>query len=113
MISKDSFLSSVFLEEGNIETQTKYFLKRLGYCMSKCFKKIRVNKNKKNKDLEGLFRLRRILRTRKDDESYEKLREVETKLANICADDNAKIIQDACEGLSCEGVELMPENFGN
>ena len=102
--SEDSFLSSVFTEEGNIETQTKYFLKRLGYCMSKSFKKIRVNKNKtKNKHLEELFNLRRILKTKKDDESYEKLVEVETKLANICADENARTIQEACEGLSCEG----------
>jgi hypothetical protein len=101
--SEDSFLSSVFTEEGNIETQTKNFLKRLGYCMSKSFKKIRVNKNKKNKDLEELFNLRRILKTKKDDESYDKLVEVETKLANICADDNARTIQEACEGLSCEG----------
>ena len=101
--SKDSFLSSVFTEDGNIEKQTKYFLKRLRYCMSKYFKKIRVSNNKKNKDLEELFSLRRILRTRKDEESFEKIREVETKLAIICAGDNAKIIQDACEGLSCEG----------
>lgn len=101
--SEDLFLSSVFTEEGNIETQTKYFLKILGYCMSKSFKKIRVNKNKKNKDLEELFNLRRILKTKKDDESYDKLVEVETKLANICADNNARTIQEACEGLSCEG----------
>ena len=101
--SEDSFLSSVFTEEGNIETQTKYFLKRLVYFMSKSFKKIRVNENKKNKDLEELFNLRRILKTKKDDESCEKLVEVETKLANICADENARTIQEACEGLSCEG----------
>ena len=101
--SEDSFLSSVFTEKGNIETQTKYFLKRLVYFMSKSFKKIRVNENKKNKDLEELFNLRRILKTKKDDESCEKLVEVETKLANMCADENARTIQEACEGLSCEG----------
>ena len=30
------------------------------------------------------------------------LKIVESKLAEICADDNIKIIKDACEGLTCE-----------
>ena len=65
IMSEDLFLSSVFTEEGNIETKAKYFLKILGYCMSKSFKKIRVNKNKKNKDLEELFNLKRMMNAMK------------------------------------------------
>ena len=48
LTSKDEFLSSVFKEEGDIETQTKHFLKRLDYCIRKCFTKIRVTKNKRD-----------------------------------------------------------------
>ena len=42
--SKDTFLSSVFIENGNIETQTKIFLKRPNYCISQSFKKIRITR---------------------------------------------------------------------
>ena len=52
MTSKDTFLSSVFCENGSINNQTKKFLKRLGYCTNTCFKKIRVNsKNRRNTKL--------------------------------------------------------------
>ena len=37
LMSRDTFLSSVFQENGNIETQTKIFLKRLKYCISQSF----------------------------------------------------------------------------
>ena len=103
MTSKDTFLSSVFCENGSINIQTKKFLKRLGYCMNTCFKKIRVNsKNRRNIELEELFNHRRILRSKKDNISFKKLKQVEEKLANICAEDNAKIIEDACTDLTCE-----------
>ena len=63
--SKDTFLSEVFTEGGKVERQTKIFLKRLNYCLSLCFKKIRLHKSKKNKELEELFAQRRILRNKK------------------------------------------------
>ena len=103
MTSKDTFLSSVFCENGSINNQTKKFLKRLGYCMNTCFKKIRVNsKIRRNTELEELFTQRRIFRSKKDNISFEKLKQVEKKLAKICAEDNAKIIENACTGLTCE-----------
>ena len=52
LTSKDNFLSSVFNNEGDIETQTNRFLKRLKYCLSICFKKIRVSKTKRNPEVE-------------------------------------------------------------
>ena len=103
MTSQDSFLSSVFETEESIQKQTKKFLKRLGYCMSMCFRKIRVNHSKKNKVLEDLFNQRRILKHKIDDNSFEKLKDVEAKLATICASDNVRIITEACAGLTCEG----------
>ena len=94
MTSKDTFLFSVFSENGNIETQTKQFLKRLGYCMSICFKKIRVkNNDKRNTELEELFNHRRILKAKKDENCFDKLEIVEKKLAEICAEENARIIE--------------------
>ena len=98
--SKNIFLSGLFQEEGNIEIKTKKFLKRLNYCLSVSFKKITINKSRK---LEELFTRRRILRNKCDDKSFESLKEVNKKIAEICASDNLKIIKEACEGLTVEG----------
>ena len=101
--SKNNFLSEVFEnEEKCIEVKTKQFLKRLGYCLSQSFKKIRIGTNRKNVELENLFNKRRILRTKKDDYSIEKLDDVERRLSEICADDNLKIVNEACGGLTSE-----------
>ena len=82
-----TFLSEVFNDEDkNIEIKTKQFLKRLKYCVSKSFKKIRLTKSKQNKELETLFNKRRILKTKKDECSAEELKLVENKLADLCAD---------------------------
>ena len=56
MTNSDVFLSEVFGDKNkSIGVQTKHFLKRFGYCLSKCFKKIRIGKTKKNKELEDLM----------------------------------------------------------
>ena len=99
-------MSSVFKDGGNIETQSKIFLKRLGYCLSVCFNKIRVKKNKRNSEIEGLFQKRRILKTKKDEKSHEELQNIETKLAEMCAEDNSKLIKDACEGCGVNAGKL-------
>ena len=45
---------------------------------------------KKNNELEELFIRRRILRNKKDGNSFQCLNEVKNKLAEICALDNKK-----------------------
>ena len=103
MTSKDKFLSEVFHDdEKKIEVKTKQFIKRLGFCVSKCFKKIRIKSTHKNKALETLFNRRRILRTKKDAESLKVLEAVEAKLSDLCAEDNARLIKEACGFISCE-----------
>ena len=83
LTSKDNFLSSVFNNEGDIETQTNKFLKRLNYCLSICFKKIRVSKTKRNPEVEQLFARRKSLRKKSDENSIARLKEVENKLQVI------------------------------
>ena len=52
MTSKDKFLSEVFNDEiKKIEVKTKQFLKILGFCISKCFRKIRISQTKETKNL--------------------------------------------------------------
>ena len=111
LTSSDNFLSSVFQKKGNIEKQTKIFLKRLKYCISQSFRKIRIKKSKRNVELEELFKKRRILKNKKDVASVYMLKNVEAKLSEICADDNLKIITDACEGLTCEEEGVNAEKL--
>ena len=103
MTGKDSFFSEVFSDETKIiSVKTKYFIKRLGFLLSKCFRKIRLKQTKRNKDIEKLFNTRRILRPKTDDFSIKALEDVDKKLSELCAKDNVRMINEACEGLSCE-----------
>ena len=100
MTSRDTFLSEIFNDESKkIEVKTKQFTKRLKFLMSKCFRKIRIGPSKRNKELEKLFTMRRILKNKTDEQSLESLKTVEEKLANMCAEDNLKIVNESCQGL--------------
>ena len=101
MTNKGNFLSEVFHNvDKNIEVTTKQFIKRFGYCISKCFKKVRVKGTQQNKSLENLFNQRRILRNKNYEASIEALDKVNAKLSELCAEDNLKLIQEACKGMS-------------
>ena len=89
LTSNTEFLSSIFGENKDINVLTKKFLKRLNGCLYKCFRKIKVN-DKQNKELDYLFRKRKELRIKHDDESKEELKKVEEELSNRCASDNYK-----------------------
>ena len=75
---------------------------RLGFCVSKCFRKIRIKGTHRNRALEEIFNKRRILRTKKDAKSVKALQDVEDKLSEMCAEENMKLIQEACGSISCE-----------
>ena len=89
-------------ETKDINVKTKKFIKRLNFCLSQCFRKIRVKQTRRNKEIEELFNKRRILRTKKDEVSQKALEEVEERLSQMCAEDKQKTIKEACEGLTCE-----------
>ena len=96
MTNKDTFLSEVFEDETkNIAVKTKQFVKRIGYCLSQCFRKVRIKQTKRNKEIEGFFSRRRILRTKTDNASIEALELVDKKLSEMCSKDNMKLIEEA------------------
>ena len=102
MTNKGTFLSEVFAnEKKDIEVKTKQFLKRLKGCITKCFNKIRIRKQRKDKKLEELFEKRRKLKGNKDETSIEELANVEEMLALHCASKNYQIVKEACDGLTC------------
>ena len=49
-----------------------------------------------------MFKQRRILKTKTDERSKDDLKNVEEKLAEMCAEDNWKVIQEACAEIACE-----------
>ena len=103
MTSKNNFLSEVFDDKNkDINVKTKKFIKRLNFCLSQCFRKIRIKQTRRNKEIEELFNRRRILRTKEDEASQQTLELVEERLSEMCAEDNQRTIKEACEGLTCE-----------
>ena len=101
--SNGKFQNHIFAEYFGLEKHSTVSLSgRLNYCISQSFKKIRIKRSVKNVELENLFNKRRIFKGKKDEASVEMLKQVELKLAEICADDNLKLIEEACEGLTCE-----------
>ena len=109
MTSEGHFLSEVFNDENkDIEVKTKQFLKRLKFVITKCFKKTRAKGQKKNQQLERLFEKRRELKNKKDERSTKELEKVEEMLSVQCAEQNFRLVKEACEGLACEngGVNL-------
>ena len=101
MTDEGTFLSEVFKDENkDIEVKTKQFLKRLKFCIIKSFKKIRIKGPKRDKKLEELFEKRRKIK--RDKNKVAELEQVEEMLALHCADKNLKIVNEACEGLTCE-----------
>ena len=63
MTSKDEFLSEMFNEPNkSINATSKRFIKKLGFCITKSLKKMRINKTHRNKALEELLSRRRVLR---------------------------------------------------
>ena len=101
--SNGNFLSEVFEDENKcVDVKSKQFIKRLKFCLSKCFKKIRIKGTKRNLHLEQLFERRRILRTKTDEISMASLKDVDKELSELCAKENMETINEACKGLSCE-----------
>ena len=69
-------LSKIINSDKPIDVVTKKFLKRLKGFVHQCFRKVKIVE-KEDKDLEDLYNIRRILRTKSDAESEIKLEEVE------------------------------------
>ena len=100
-MSNNAFLSSVFESNGDINTQTKKFKKRLNGCLHKSFRKITIT-DKPNKELEDLFYRRKVLRTKSDGRSRAELENIENELAKRCAEENKKKIEEELAGLDCD-----------
>ena len=78
--TKTDHLSKLIDSDKSIHLVTKKFLKRLQGFVHQCFKKIRIVE-KEDKKLTEMYNLRRLLRTKSDEDSLKKLDELEDKLS--------------------------------
>ena len=102
LTSKPGILSDIFKNgNGDINSLTKKFIKRLNGCLHECFQKIRLS-NHENKEVNKLFEQRRSLRTKTDNASKKELMKTEEKLAELCAKENFNKIMDEVKGLESE-----------
>ena len=74
-------LSSVFDEEGDLNTLTKKFMKRLEGTIKRCFKKIRIKK-RTDEIKESLFKKWKSLKNKDDQKSKKELEDVEKELTD-------------------------------
>ena len=94
-------LYKIFENEENLDKATEMFLTKINKYIKTCFKKIRITE-KPNIEIENLFIERKNLRNKNDEISIKKLKDVEDKLAELCAKSNYTKINEEISGLECE-----------
>ena len=99
--SNNDNLSVIFDNEDDLNVATNAFIMKLNKCITTCFKKIRV-REKPNKEVEELFQKRKELRSKDDEASKTKLNDVESKLADLCAESNYNKIREEISDIKCE-----------
>ena len=82
--SNNTFLSSAFDEEGDINEQVNIFLKRLNKLQHKCFKKIKVTEQI-DKETDKLYKEWRRIQSKPNETNKEELKEVKDQLAEKIA----------------------------
>merc|ERR1712083_578266 len=96
--SKSTKLSEVFETDDDIEKQTKKFLKRLGKCIHKCFKKIRI-KSTKTTEYDKLYSEWKNLKLQGN---HEEACKVEAQLAEETGREVLNKIKEEIEGIKCD-----------
>ena len=99
--SNNTDLSSIFDSKNDINSCAKKFMKRLNGYIHECFRKVRISE-KTNSAIDELFKKRRKLRGKSDEESKNELAKVDEELANKCAEDNRQKILEEISGIESE-----------
>ena len=108
--SETNILSSELDTEKDLDIATKHFIKRLDTCIHKCFRKIRT-KEIRNPELEKLFEKRKYLRSQSDKKSIKELGEIEDKLADLCAENYNRLINEEINDIDCESGGVQSDRF--
>ena len=99
--SRNGNFSEIFQSNVDLNAATEKFIKKLNDCIYQSFKKIRITE-RQNKEIQELFDKRKILRGKNDETSKIELKEVESKLAEKCAETNYLKIKEELGRINCE-----------
>ena len=102
LTSEKGALTSIVKKSKDVNVATKKFLKRLNGYICQSFKKIQISEHSGDTDITKLFDERRKLGSKTDNESRERLVEVEEALADKCAEQNVKIIEEGLRDFECD-----------
>ena len=100
-------LSSSIVDSRDVNMNCNIFLKRLNNVMHKSFNKIRVVE-RTDPEIDELLKERNRLRFKSDVESIQELNKVERKLADLCAEDNYRMIKDEINGMKHDEGGVHP-----
>ena len=104
--SKADMLSKVFEEEKDLDIATEKFMKKLNKTLHKCFKKVKVKKDKVSETEEGLYNRWKSLKDKEDSKSRAEKEEIEEELAEEYLDK----IRKASNNIDCaEGGNVSGE----
>ena len=95
-------LSNAFRKDENLNVSGNRFMKRLHGIIHSCFKKVRIGAIKENPKINEMFEKRKSLKKKDDEESKTELKKVEEYLAEMCAEDNLKKIENEVRNINCE-----------
>ena len=98
LTSKTNEFTEAVQKNEDINLCTQNFLYCLNSFIRRCFKKIRIV-NKPMKDIDELFERRRKLRNKTDEKSNRELKEVEKRLADLCAKSNYEKIKEEVKNI--------------
>ena len=107
--SNSTKLSEIFDTDDDLEKQTKKFLKKLKRCMHKCFKKIKIKKDRES-DYEKLYKEWTDMKNKEDTGSKEKAKVMEADIAEKYADGIFNQIKDETKNIKYDEGGL---NSGN
>ena len=102
-------LSKIFDSEDNINKQTKKFLKGLKRVVHKCFKKVKIRKEKES-EYEFLYKRWMDVRYKDDETSKEQSKDIENELAEKYSEKIYKEIQTEIQNIKYDEGGL---NSGN
>ena len=105
-------LSSIFDEHGDINVQTKKFIKMIEKLIHKCFKKIRV-KERKDEEKDNLFRKWRNMKNKYDENSQKELKDIEKVIADKYAEEYFQKIKERAGDIDSMDGGMKSESFWN
>ena len=104
--NNNNYLSSVFDEDGDVNSKTEKFMRRLNKVINKCFRKIRVTE-KKDEVKEKLFEKWRRMKNNLNDKNKLEFENLE----NEYAEQYMKKISERTGGIETEDGEIMKNDI--